>query len=218
MESMEEEQQMQGDGSEYDIPMDDEIGDDDEIEIIPCNESGVELTDESLQQATTECRSELDTVKNDYLLLYAEFENYKKRVAKDKEGLLKYANESIIIDLLTSLDHLEIALKHARESEDMDAPKSGLMQGVDMTLRELLRTLEKFGVKQIDASGQAFDPEFHHAVSQVEIEDIAPGMVVEELRKGYLYNGKVIRATMVSVSKVPENSNDKDQERDNDVA
>lgn len=204
MESKEEEQQMQSGDDGHDAPDREEIEGEDEIEIIPCNESGVELKEDSDQEADTMCRSELDKVRDEYVRLYAEFDNYRKRMAKDKEELIRHANESLMLDLLPSLDHLEIALKHAREAEDMDAPKSGLMQGVDMTLRELLRTLEKFGLKQIDASGQVFDPEFHHAVSQAEVEGMDPGMVVEDLRKGYIHNGKVIRATMVSVSKAPD--------------
>ena len=177
----------------------------DEIEIVACDDEGKELVDDDSPQPKG-AEAELDEARGDYVRLYAEFENYKKRVIKDKEEMAKFANESMIMDILPSLDHLEIALKHARENEDEDSPKSGLMQGVDMTLRELLRTLEKFGIMQIEAKEKPFDPEFHHAVAQVHRDDMDAGMVVEELRKGYVYNGKVIRATMVSVStdKSPE--------------
>lgn len=134
-----------------------------------------------------------------YLRLYAEFENYKKRTARDKEELLKYANESLIYDLLPSLDNLETALMHAG---DDDATR-GIVEGVQMTLRELYRTLEKFGLKQIEAEGMPFDPEFHHAISQVERDDIEEKMVVEKFRSGFMYGDKVLRAALVSVSQKP---------------
>ena len=179
------------------VKLDEDI-DDEDIEIIACDEEGKELDQE--ESAGSEA-SEAQEAREEYLRLYAEFDNYKKRVARDRETAARFANESIIMDLLPTLDHLEIALKHSRNNEDPEAPKDGLAEGVEMTLRELLRTLEKHGVKQIEAEGKAFDPEFHHAVSQVESDDMDEGMVVEDLRKGYIYNSKVIRASMVSVSK-----------------
>lgn len=132
-----------------------------------------------------------------YIRLYAEFDNYRKRVAKDKEELLRYANESLIYDLLTSLDHLEIALKHAGDGAQ------GIAEGVTNTLRELHRTLEKYGLKPIEALGNPFNPEFHHAISQVERDDVADMTVVEEFRKGYIYRDKVLRASLISVSRMP---------------
>lgn len=146
---------------------------------------------------------ELHDLNDKYLRLYAEFDNYKKRVAKDKEGLVKYANESLIYDLLPSIDHLDIALKHSGE----DAPQA-LREGVEITLREMLRTLEKFGLKSIESMGRPFDPEFHHAMTQVEKDDVEDNTVVEEYRRGYIYNDKVLRASLVSVSKRPKRAED----------
>lgn len=203
-----EEKEEQFDADEtLEIPVGDELDIDEDIEFVACDEEGRELTDdedEACTVASQKVQAELEEVKSEYLRLYAEFDNYKKRVAKDKEELQKYANESILLDILPSLDNLEIALKHARETEEDDSPKSGLVQGVDMTLREMLRTLEKFGLTPIEAAGKPFDPEYHHAVSQAELDDMDEGMVVEDMRRGYIYNGKVIRASMVSVSKKPE--------------
>lgn len=196
--------------SQEDI-LDDEEIDEEDIEIVALDEEGRELEEE--EEEVTKGPGEDQEAREDYVRLYAEFENYKRRVTKDKEEMARFANESIVLDLLPSLDNLEIALKHSRENpEDPEAPKDGLVQGVEMTLRELLRTLEKYGVKQIEAEGKAFDPEFHHAVSQAEREDIEEGMVVEELRRGYAYNGKIIRASMVSVSKAPEKEPESEEE------
>lgn len=141
---------------------------------------------------------ELQEFRDKYLRLYAEFENYKKRTAKDKEWLVRYANESLIYELLPSIDHLEIALLHSTADVSQ-----GLREGVEITLRELMRTLEKFGLIPIESTGKPFNPEFHHAMSQIEREDIEEGMVVEELRKGYMYRDKVLRASLVCVSKKP---------------
>jgi len=141
---------------------------------------------------------ELKETRDKYLRLYAEFENYKKRVARDREELLKYSTESLIHELLTSVDHLEIALRHVSEENS-----SALVEGVEMTLRELQRTLEKFGLRPIEAIGKPFDPNYHHAMSQVERDDVEEGMVVEEMRKGYMLHDKVLRAPLVAVSKRP---------------
>jgi len=214
LEGKEETEDMESQGEDLDIPVDDEM-DEDDIEIVALDEEGRELDDDG-ELSGAGGGKEAEEARAEYLRLYAEFENYKKRVAKDKHEMARYANESLVIDLLPSLDHLEIALKHSREAEEPDSAKDGLVQGVDMTLRELLRTLEKFGVKKIESHGKPFDPEFHHAVTQIERDDIGEGMVVDELRSGYIYNDKVIRAAMVSVSKAPEA--DADMEEDGQQA
>lgn len=149
-------------------------------------------------------KSVIEELNNKYLRLYAEFDNYKKRVNKDKEELVKYGNESLIYELLPIIDNLELALKHAQE----ESP-SGIVQGVEMTLKELQRTLEKFGVSRIEAAGKKFDPSVHHAMTQVEREDIKEKMVAEELRTGYLFRDKVLRPSLVSVSVKPQNKPDK---------
>ncbi len=143
--------------------------------------------------------SELDALNSKYLRLYADFENYRKRVNKDKEELVRYGNESLIYELLPVLDNLELALKHA--TGDLNA---GLVQGVEVTLKELHRTLEKFGVTRIAAQGQPFDPAVHHAMSQVERADLPEKLVAEEFRAGYRYRDKVLRPSLVSVSTRPK--------------
>jgi molecular chaperone GrpE len=146
-------------------------------------------------------QAELEEMKDKYVRLYAEFENYKKKAIRDKEDFIKYANETIILELLPALDNLEMALKHVSDggSETADS----LAQGVENTFRELKRILEKSGLKPIEAKGKAFDPVYHHAMSQVEKADMDQGMVVEEFRKGYLYKDKVLRPSFVAVSKKP---------------
>lgn len=143
--------------------------------------------------------SQLQEINDKYLRLYAEFENYKKRVNKDKEELVKYANENLIYQLLPIVDSLEMALKHSN-----NGISSGLVLGVENTLREFQRTLEKFGLVAIEALNKPFDPSMHEAMSVVSREDIEDNIVVEEFRKGYIFKEKVIRPSLVSVSKKPE--------------
>jgi len=140
--------------------------------------------------------AELREMNDKYLRLYAEFENYKKRVNKDKEELVKYGNENLLYDLLPVIDNLEMALQHA--SSDVS---SGLVQGVEITLKELRKTLEKFGLVPIEAPGKPFDPLVHHAMTQVERDDVDEKTIVEEYRKGYRLRDKVLRPSLVAVSK-----------------
>ena len=133
-----------------------------------------------------------------YLRLYAEFENYKKRVQREKEDLIKYSNEDILYHLLPVMDNLEMALKHST-----DSVSESLVKGVEITLREFQRVTEKFGLVPIPAAGKPFDPSVHHAMSQVERADMEDKTVVEEFRKGYTLSGKVLRPSLVAVSKIP---------------
>lgn len=160
----------------------------------------MELEDKAVDAAGN-IQTELDEAKDKYLRLYAEFDNYRKKTQKDKEELIKYANEALVYDLLPVMDSLEMALKHSA-SGNSEALQS-LVKGVENTLRELSRILEKSGLTAIEADSKPFDPAFHHAMSQVETPEMEDNMVVEEFRKGYMYKEKVLRPSMVSVSKRP---------------
>jgi molecular chaperone GrpE len=144
--------------------------------------------------------AELREMNDKYLRLYAEFENYKK-----------YGNENILYDLLPVIDNLEMALQHA--SNDVS---SGLVQGVEITLKELRKALEKFGLTPIEALGRAFDPLVHHAMTQVERDDVAEKTITEEYRKGYRLRDKVLRPSLVAVSKkmVSEPVKEESEERE----
>jgi molecular chaperone GrpE len=192
--------------------------DSDEIEVIyDRSEEEDEYKDPDMEKAVkkesseTTSPDELAELNDKYLRLYSEFENYKKKMSRDKEELVKYANESLIYEFLPSIDNLETALKHV----DDDTSK-GLVEGVEMTLREMYRVLEKFGLQSIETEGKKFDPEFHHAMSQVERDDIDENTVVEELRKGFKYRDKILRASMVTVSMKP--SGTQEQEENNNIS
>jgi len=163
---------------------------------------------EEVQEAKEDLKQLLDDANDKYVRLYADFVNYKKIADRNKEELLKYANEEIITDILTVIDHLELALHHSSEGET----SSSLAEGVNLTLKELISVLEKHGLVTIDAMGKSFDPVVHHAMSQIESEDAEENTIVKEFRKGYMLKERVLRAAMVGVSAKPahddENSND----------
>ncbi|MEK7823227.1 MAG: nucleotide exchange factor GrpE [Nitrospirota bacterium] len=144
-------------------------------------------------------KKEIAELKDKYLRLYADFENYKRLSAKNKVELIKYSREELIRELLSVIDHLELALQHSANIEN----SSALAEGVQMTLKEIKTILEKFGLTVIEALGKPFDPVFHHAISQVESEETDENIVVSEFRKGYMLKDKVLRASLVGISKKP---------------
>jgi len=155
----------------------------------------------------------LSEEKNKYLRLYADFDNYKKIAARNKEELLKYANEELMTDILTVIDHLELALQHSSEDS---ADSASLAKGVDLTLKELKSVLEKHGLIAIDASEKPFDPSIHHAMSQIETEDAEENTVVKEFRKGYMLRDRVLRAALVGVAKTPVQSDQRESDENPD--
>jgi len=183
---------------ENDLDRENEDFGEDDIELVSDNP---EDQDEQHKSAVS---SGADEINGKYLRLYADFENYRKRVNKDKEDLIRYGNESLLYELLPAIDNLELALKHTSGEVN-----SGLVQGVEVTLKELQKTLEKFGLSRIDAAGKPFDPAVHHAMSQVERDDIDEKLIAEEFRAGYRYRDKVLRPSLVAVSvKAQKQQND----------
>ena len=132
-----------------------------------------------------------------YMRTYAEMENIKKRGKKEREDLAKFANESLIKEILPAIDSLEKAISHANN----DTNESGLVKGLEMTLDGLMKTLEKSGLKEVEAVGKSFDPNFHEAISQQIDDKVAQGHIIMELQKGYLLNERLVRPSMVVISK-----------------
>lgn len=132
------------------------------------------------------------------LRLQADFENTRKRLEREKQDFVKFANEGIISELLNVLDDLERTVELAQEKhEDLPA----FLKGVEIILAHLYEMLKEYGVKPIDSQGKLFDPHLHEALMQVENKDLPENTVVEELQKGYLLNDRVIRTAKVKVSK-----------------
>ena len=125
----------------------------------------------------------------------AEFDNFRKRTEKEKAQMFDMGARTIVEKILPVVDNFERGLA-AVPQESKEDP---FVDGMDKVYRQLMNELEAIGVKQIEAVGKEFDPEFHNAVMQVESEDLESGMVAQELQKGYTYKDTVVRHSMVSV-------------------
>jgi len=144
--------------------------------------------------------------------LQADFENIKKRFDREVEQTKSYCNERIIMQLLDVVDELELAVKNGEVSTQS---MEGLVEGVEMTLKKLRKVLEQEGVTEIeDPEGKAFDPSKHNAIAAMETDDAAEGTVLEQIRKGYMMRGKVIRPSIVKVAvKKTQNQNNQMEEK-----
>ena len=151
---------------------------------------------EKLQGQLAEKTREAAENYDKWLRLLAEFDNFKKRTQKEKADLMKFGNESLLRSILPILDNLERAINHGKGSQN----NSSLLEGLEITLRQFLNTLERFGVKPLSARGEVFDPEKHEAVSQQE-SDQEPNRVISEIEKGYIYQDRLLRPARVIVSK-----------------
>jgi len=158
-----------------------------------------EATD-PLKEMETKIKSLEKEAKETYdrfLRVSAEFENYKKRSAREMSEFKKFANESLIKELLIVVDNMERAIN---SSKDEGNSNNGLIEGIDMTLKELLKIFEKFSVKQVESLGKPFDPNFHQAVMQQENDEFPHNTVINELQKGYIINERLLRPATVVVS------------------
>ena len=132
-----------------------------------------------------------------YIRSQAEIDNLKKRYQKERQGLVKFANESLIKQLLPVVDNLEKAITHSQDEDSIEA----IREGIDLTLKGLTDILQKAGVETVEAVGEQFDPNFHEAVSEMADDGVEPGTVIKDLQKGYILNQRLIRPSMVIVSK-----------------
>ena len=171
-----------------------EIEDDTETDDTETPEDAVEDIETRLEKAEEEAKENYDR----FLRVSAEFDNYKKRTSREMSEFRKYANESLIKELLSVVDNMERAIVSANSEENAG---NGIIEGVDLTVKEILRMFDKYYVKPIQAVGEPFDPAFHQAVMQEESEDQPENTVLSELQKGYMIHDRLLRPAMVVVSK-----------------
>lgn len=155
-------------------------------------------SDKSGQSELEKLKKEKEDYYDRLLRASAELDNYKKRVDREKSDLRKYANESLTSELLSVVDNLERAITMSTEGP---TSAESILQGVEMTLKEILKILEKFHVKPIESLGEAFDPRFHQAVGQEESQESPANTITKELQKGYMIHDRLLRPSMVIVSK-----------------
>ena len=154
--------------------------------------------EEILQAKVAELEAANAELKDQMLRRQAELENYRKRLIRDKEEAVQFANESLIRDILGFLDNMERALTAAKNGGDVNA----LIEGFEMTQNQLLSTLDKnWGLKAIDSVGQEFDPSLHEACMMTVDENLDKETVLEEFQKGYTLHDRVIRPSKVKIGK-----------------
>ena len=171
-----------------------------EAEIPPAEgEAGTEAPEEPKEEVTL-AKEELEKLQaavqekeERALRLQADFENFRRRTAKEKEELSAVVTQGILKDMLPLLDNFERAM--AAEAKDIDSFK----QGVEMIFKQFGEILVKNGLEHIEVEGQKFDPNFHQAVMRVENPDLEDETIAQELQKGYMVKGRVIRPSMVQV-------------------
>ena len=169
------------------------------------SESEDQESAESPEEATA--AGEFKDAQDRYLRLAAEFENYKKRAQKDQVDYTKYANERLLKEMLTVLDNLQRALQHAQQT----GGTNGLVEGVELTCKQYVETLSRFGVKEIPSMGLPFDPAVHQAVALVKAKKgQEPNTITAEHEKGYYLHDRVLRPATVTV--VTSNTAAEDQE------
>ncbi len=157
----------------------------------------VQVLEKEAESAKQEAQENYDK----YLRVFAEFDNYKKRSTREMNDFRKYANEALLRDMLTVVDNLERAIN---SSNDHAEDTSSIVEGVRMTLGGILDLIEKHHVAPIESEGKPFDPQFHQAFQQEESEDHPSNTVLKEFQKGYLLHDRLLRPSMVVVSKKKE--------------
>ncbi|HOJ51284.1 MAG TPA: nucleotide exchange factor GrpE [Syntrophales bacterium] len=181
-------------------------------ELIKEGEASLSLEDECARLRERLAEKEKEAAENydRYLRAMAELDNFRKRTAREKEELVRFGNENLLRDILPLIDNLDRALAHAEASENFAAFKDGLL----MVRDQFMRTLEKHGLSCIECVSKEFDPNYHEALFQVDSPHHNHNQVVEELEKGYLLHGKLLRPAKVSVCKKTESSADNCEQKD----
>ncbi|MBN2426801.1 MAG: nucleotide exchange factor GrpE [Deltaproteobacteria bacterium] len=176
----------------------------------PSEETSAEVPEKTSEELLAESQKEIEKTRDLYMRARADLENYRRRVQKEKEDLIRFGNENIIRELLPVMDNLERAVEHARsESQESE----GLLQGVEMTISQFQKAFEKFGASTFSAIGEPFDPGRHEAMGQLDSDEHPPNTVVQELQKGCLLNDRLLRPAMVIVSRAPEKKTPPDIEK-----
>jgi molecular chaperone GrpE len=167
-------------------------------------------TENSLKEMEARFEAKEEEAKETYdrlLRVSADFENYKKRSSREMEEFRKYANQSLLKEMLSVVDNLELAINSSNDGKNTDKT---LIEGLNLTLNEILRVFEKFNVTPIEAQGKTFDPAYHEAVMREETDDYPENSVISEFQKGYLIHDRLLRPAMVVVA-VPKTTTRKDK-------
>ena len=159
-----------------------------------------EVVEPDLEQELAAARAEADDLRDKMLRMAADSENFKKRMERERSMMLKYSGEQIFKEILPVVDNLERAIAHCDEVEEAEANFKGLLEGVQLTLKSLVNTLEKFEVKPVASVGEPFDPNHQEALTMEASDTLPANHVVNEFEKGYYYKDRLLRPAKVIVS------------------
>lgn len=168
------------------------------LETVEMSEEANEAESDDQLQIIESLQVELEESKNKYIYLAAELENTGRRFEKERENLLKYGNEKILKEMLEVVDNFERSVDTMRS--DTDEKVKNIVIGIDMVKKQLLDSLKKFGLEEIKALGEIFDPNFHEALAQEKSEKAKENEIIKEYQKGYILNGRLLRASKVVVT------------------
>ena len=160
-----------------------------------------ESAQSALETALAAANAKAEENWNQYLRAVAELDNTRKRAERDIEQARRFALERFAADLLPVKDSLEMGLNAAADAQDKPG---ALLEGTEMTLKQLAQAFEKFGITEIDPKGDRFDPERHEAMAAQPSADAEPDTILTVVQKGYLLNGRVLRAARVLVARKPD--------------
>lgn len=166
-------------------------------------ESEDDESEEVVHDREAELEAQVSDLTDRLLRTAAEMENVRKRAQKDREDASKFATSKFAEDMLAVADNLARALEAVTEEVRANEAAKGLIEGVDLTMKELGGALERHGIVQIAAAGAKFDPNLHQAMFETETSDFEPGTVMQVLRSGYTIHGRLLRPAMVGVAKAP---------------
>ncbi len=176
-----------------------------DMDDIPAPGSFAEAADELkyLKNTLKNLKKDFDDLNSNYLKNLADSENFKKRMNRDKEESLKYANEKLLKDLLPVLDFLDMAISHSSYylEQDNSGNLKSFVEGIKLAYAEFVKVLKNHFVESVETAGKMFDPNFHEAVEMVESYNEPEGKILEEKRKGYIYKERLLRPAMVSIAK-----------------
>lgn len=178
-----------------------EISPENEEKSVPVGGTEEETCEAEATAADRERETAFLELQDRYARLAADFDNYRKRMVREREEARKYALEGFIKDILPVIDNLERAIAHASAGPADEGSASGLLTGVEMTLKQFKGVLEKAGAREIASVGASFDPSCHEAVAHVETSEHENNSIIQEFQKGYYLADRVLRPAMVSVAK-----------------
>ena len=149
-----------------------------------------------LEKALTEEREKANECRNRLMYLQADFENYRKRTERRMDEVARFSNEKIIVNLLSIIDEMEMAIQAGKKTKN----KKALLKGIEMILKKIYTILELEGLVKIESVGKIFDPKLHEVFQKVPTKDYDENIIIDEIRKGFMLRGKVIRPSMVKTA------------------